>query len=311
MVKKISSKKEKKKPAPAKKLTEPKQARPAPAVIPVPDLVRKPQNKTGVIKIISWNVNGIRAVSKKGFYDWLYREFPDILCLQETKAMPDQIEKDPGASVIMKHPDYHSCWASAEKKGYSGVGTISSIPPLREQIGFEKDDTERKFNSEGRLIATEYPGFEVWNVYYPNGGRGDHRVQYKLAFYEHCLNIWEDRRKKGKKLILCGDFNTAHHEIDLARPKENTKVSGFLPVERAFLDKITSMGYVDVFRKFNQDPGWYTYWDQITRARERNVGWRIDYFIVTEETMPLVKNASIQMDVPGSDHCPVVLEIEI
>lgn len=261
------------------------------------------------IRIYSWNVNGIRANIKKGFFDWVKEEAPDIFCLQETRATIEQLQDEKKTRPILDLKPYESHWHVAEKKGYSGVATFSSLPVRQSYSGFPIDDKSRNFNDEGRVVITELDDFVLWNVYFPNGGRGPERVKYKLEFYDHCLQIWEETRKQGRPLIICGDYNTAHKEIDLARPKENQKTSGFLPEEREFLDRIVDMGYVDVFRKFNQEPGQYTYWDQITRARDRNVGWRIDYFFVTEETMPLVKNAFNRMDVMGSDHCPVGLEL--
>ena len=247
------------------------------------------------LRLFSWNINGVRAICKKGFYEWLEKESPDIVCLQETKALKEQVAADKIAKGLLELPDYQSHWFSAEKKGYSGTATFTKLEPRRVQLGFKPDDKKKNFNNEGRIVITEFEDFELWNVYFPNGGRGPERVQYKLDFYEHCLKAWEKIRKAGRKLIVCGDYNTAHKEIDLARPKENEKKTGFLPEERAFLDKITKKGYVDVFREFNNEPGWYTYWDQITRARDRNIGWRIDYFFATEETMPIVKNAEIHM----------------
>tara|TARA_B100002051_G_scaffold117278_1_gene111567 strand:+ start:44966 stop:45739 length:774 start_codon:yes stop_codon:yes gene_type:complete len=255
-------------------------------------------------------VNGIRANIKKGFFDWVKAEAPDIFCLQETRATIEQLESEKKCRPILDLKPYESHWHIAEKKGYSGVATFSALPVRKSYSGFPDDDPSRNFNEEGRVIITELDEFVLWNVYFPNGGRGPERVKYKLEFYDHCLNIWEETRKQGRPLIICGDYNTAHKEIDLARPKENQTTSGFLPEEREFLDRLVDMGYVDVFRKFNQEAGQYTYWDQITRARDRNVGWRIDYFFVTEETMPLVQNAFNRMDVMGSDHCPVGLELK-
>lgn len=263
------------------------------------------------LRLFSWNVNGVRAITKKGFLEWLERESPDVLCIQETKALKEQVALDKTAKALLELPDYESYWCSAEKKGYSGTATLTRQNPVRVQYGFKPDDKQKNFNSEGRIVITEFEAFELWNVYFPNGGRGPERVQYKLDFYEHCLKAWEKIRKSGRKLVVCGDYNTAHKEIDLARPKANEKKTGFLPEERAFLDKMTAEGYVDVFRRFNEEPGWYTYWDQITRARDRNIGWRIDYFFVTAETMPLVKQATIQMDTMGSDHCPLSLELAV
>lgn len=268
-----------------------------------------PEFNNKKIRIFSWNVNGLRAITNKNFFEWFETESPDILCLQETKANYEQIQDHPIAKKILEY-SYHSYWLGSKKKGYCGVATFSKKKPIRYQFGFKQDDPKRKFNEEGRIIVLEYDSFFLWNVYFPNGQRGPERVQYKLEFYEYCLKIWEQHRKE-KYLIVCGDFNTAHKEIDLARPKENENVSGFLPEERAFLDKIVSLGYVDTFREFDKSPGKYTYWDPITKARERNIGWRIDYFFITKESLSILKNAFIQMEILGSDHCPVGLEIEI
>lgn len=253
-------------------------------------------------KIVSWNVNGIRAAEKKGFLDYMKSESPDIIGLQETKAHPDQL-----GDSLKNIPGYHSYFCSAEKKGYSGVAIYSKKEPKKIVTGCG----EPLFDCEGRVLCAEYDDFIFYNIYYPNGGRGPERVKYKLDFYDHMLAIWEKQRKAGKRLILTGDFNTAHKEIDLARPKENSKTTGFLPQERAWLDKISDLGYIDIFRVFNQEPEQYTYWDQITRARERNVGWRIDYFWVTPNVMPIATDAIIQMDVMGSDHCPIQLHLDI
>ncbi|MBE7440481.1 MAG: exodeoxyribonuclease III [Spirochaetales bacterium] len=260
------------------------------------------------MKLISWNVNGIRAVMKKGFAEWLKKSGADIVCLQEVRANTEQIEKDSLASTLLTHPEYRSYFVSAEKKGYSGVGLLSRPEPGQVVSGFATDSKKHEFNKEGRVITADYGSFELWNIYFPNGGRGDERIQYKLDFYEYCLALWEKRRKE-RKLVITGDFNTAHKEIDLARPKENRQNTGFLPEECAFLDRLVEKGYVDTFRLFNQEGGWYTYWDQVTRARERNVGWRIDYFWVTQETLAHVQEAQIFMDVPGSDHCPLSLTL--
>jgi len=265
--------------------------------------------KKSKIKLISWNVSGIRAAMKKGFLDWFKSENPHILCLQETKAERSQVLADKQAKELFTLTEYESYWHSAEKKGYSGVVTFTKIKPVSNHTGFLKDH-KLNFNNEGRIVATEFDSFILWNVYFPNGGRGPERVSYKLEFYEYCLMIWEELRKK-KPLIICGDFNTAHKEIDLARPAENVNNSGFMPVERAFLDKMVAARYVDVFRHFDPSPGKYTYWDQITRARSRNVGWRIDYFFVSAETMPFITDTKILMDVMGSDHCPITLELSL
>lgn len=256
----------------------------------------------GNFRIICWNVNGIRAIWKKGFPDWFSQEAPDILCLQETKAHLDQLDYE-----IQKFEDYRSYFVAAEKKGYSGVAIYTQHEPLRVQIGMN----HTIFDGEGRVIEMEFENFVLFNVYFPNGGRGPERVKYKLDFYGELFNRAEALRQEKKNVIICGDYNTAHKEIDLARPKENSTVSGFLPEERAWLDKIVEMGYVDVFREFNKEPHMYTYWDQVTRARERNVGWRIDYFFVAKEALNLVVNAKIHSEVMGSDHCPIEVELKL
>jgi exodeoxyribonuclease-3 len=254
------------------------------------------------IKIICWNVNGLRAIWKKGFPEWFAKEKPDILCVQETKAQPDQLD-----DAVKNFGDYKSYFFSAEKKGYSGVGVWTRIPPIRVSAGFNNP----LFDSEGRVLELEFEKFILFNIYFPNGGRGPERVKYKLDFYSELFKRTEELRKKNKNIIVCGDYNTAHKEIDLARPKENQRTSGFLPEERAWLDKIISMEYVDIFREYNKEPNQYTYWDQITRARERNVGWRIDYFMITKEAKDLVTNATIHPSVMGSDHCPIELELKV
>ena len=252
-------------------------------------------------RILSWNVNGIRAMWKKGFKEWLDKDNPDILCLQETKAQPDQLGEE-----ILNIKGYKSHFFSAEKKGYSGVAVYSKEDPIHVNSGFNSPE----FDSEGRVLEMEYEKFVLYNVYFPNGGRGPERVDYKLKFYDKLFQRAEVMRKKNKNIIVVGDYNTAHKEIDLARPGPNAKTSGFLPQEREWVDKIISMGYIDIFREFNKDPGQYTYWDVITRARERNTGWRIDYFMVSEEMKENVVNATIHQQVMGSDHCPIELELK-
>jgi exodeoxyribonuclease-3 len=248
------------------------------------------------VKILCWNVNGIRAVKSRGFLEWLHRESPDILCLQETKAHLEQLDKD------LREPyGYRTYWNYPERKGYGGVATFTKTEPVAVRYGFEGV----VLDLEGRVIITEHVDFLVMNVYFPNGKMGDERLKYKLDFYETLLRFADSLKAKGIKLIICGDFNTAHKAIDLARPKENEKVSGFLPVERDWMDKFVAHGYVDTFRYFNRELNKYTWWDMKTRARERNVGWRIDYFFVTENLLPEVSNAFIMSEVMGSDHCPV------
>jgi len=253
------------------------------------------------MKIISWNVNGIRAVQKKGFLDLLERESPDALCVQETKISPAQITQE-----LQNPADYYSQWVSANRPGYSGVATFSKQKPLHVQ----KELGNGRHDGEGRLLLTEFPNFVLVNVYIPNGGLGDHRIQYKLDYYDEMLDFLERLRAKGKNLVICGDINTAHEEIDLARPKENENVTGFLPVERAWLDKFIAAGYVDTFRHFHPEEfDAYTWWSYRSGARVRNVGWRIDYFFVNKEFLPHVKKAWILSEVGGSDHCPIGLEV--
>ncbi|MDH7517817.1 MAG: exodeoxyribonuclease III [Candidatus Thermoplasmatota archaeon] len=254
------------------------------------------------MKLLCWNVNGIRAADKKGLFDWFIKTSPDILCLQEIKASPEQVPPH-----LRNMPGYHIFWNPAEHKGYSGVVTYTKIKLISVKTGFGID----KFDKEGRILITEYKSFTLFNIYFPNGKQGPERLDYKLKFYDTFLSYADNLKAKGKNIIVCGDFNTAHKEIDLARPKENEKISGFLPIERAWIDTFIDHGYIDTFRYFNKEPNQYSWWDMKTGARERNVGWRIDYFFVNKEFMPKVKNAFILQDVMGSDHCPVGIEIKI
>jgi exodeoxyribonuclease-3 len=249
-----------------------------------------------VKKLVSWNVNGIRAVKNKGFLEWFEKESPDILCLQETKARPEQLEAD-----LTDIPGYHVYWNYPEKKGYAGVAVYSKEEPQDVKLDFARG----KVDTEGRAIIADYGDFILCNVYFPNGGAGNKRVPYKLEFYDAFLDYADGLVKQGKKLIICGDVNTAHREIDLARPKENEKNTGFLPEERAWIDKLLAHGYIDTFRYFDKRPNQYTYWDMKTGARARNVGWRIDYFFVSKNLLPAVADAFIQPAVMGSDHCPI------
>ncbi len=252
------------------------------------------------MKIISWNVNGIRASEKKGLYAWFNKTQPDILCLQEIKAQPDQVPPH-----LRNTPGYYIYWNPAEKKGYSGVVTFTKQKPLQVSTGFGI----KKFDAEGRILITEYPQFSLFNIYFPNGKKDQERLLYKLDFYDAFLSYADALKESGKHIVVCGDFNTAHKEIDLARPKENEKISGFLPVEREWIDTFLDHGYVDTFRHFHKEPNQYSWWDLKTGARARNVGWRIDYFFVDKIFLPHVHNAFILPDVVGSDHCPVGIEI--
>jgi exodeoxyribonuclease-3 len=254
------------------------------------------------VRILCWNVNGIRAVSKKGFPEWLHRESPDILCVEEIKAQQEQLGND-----LREPGGYHVYWNSAEKKGYSGVAIFSRDKPTRLQYSFGV----RRFDDEGRLIIAEYPGFILFNMYFPNGKLSKERLDYKMDFYESFLDFIDPLLKEDKRLVVCGDFNTAHHEIDLARPRENEKVSGFLPIERAWMDKFVDHGFVDTFRHFNKEPSQYTWWDLKTRARERDVGWRIDYIFISANLLGALTGAFIMPEIMGSDHCPIGIELDL
>jgi exodeoxyribonuclease-3 len=255
-----------------------------------------------IFKIFCWNVNGLRAIWKKDFPKWFSATSPDILCLQETKLQNDQLTVE-----LTNVKGYCSHFFSAERKGYSGVATYSKTPPIEVAAGFNNP----YFDAEGRIIRTDFEKFSLYNVYFPNGGRGPERVKYKLDFYDKLFFEVEKKRKKQKNIIVCGDYNTAHKEIDLARPKENRFNSGFLPEERAWMDTIVNLGYIDIFREYNKEPNQYTYWDFYTNARPKNIGWRIDYFFVSKEMQALVIDTKIHSNIMGSDHCPIELDIKI
>lgn len=257
------------------------------------------------MKIISWNVNGIRAIWNKGFLGFMEGENPDIFCIQENKIQEDQVTEE------LRHPlNYQSEWVCADRKGYSGVTNFYKKVPKR--IQKELGNGSGKHDGEGRLLLFEYEEFTLVNVYIPNGGQGDHRIEFKLNYYDEMFDFLERLRKEGHNLVLCGDINTAHTEIDLARPKDNVNVTGFLPVERAWLDKFTAAGYVDCWRHFNPDtPDRYSWWSYRGGARFRNVGWRIDYFFVNEEFLSKVKSCEMLDQILGSDHCPLRLELDL
>ncbi len=252
------------------------------------------------MRILSWNVNGIRAAIRNGFFDWYEQDRPDIVCLQEVKARPEQVE-----GQLERLGDAQVFWNAAERPGYSGVAVFSKIQPLSVQKGFGIEE----FDREGRVLLLEYENFYLYNIYFPNGQRDQERLDYKLRFYDAYLTHANALRENGKAVITCGDYNTAHKEIDLKNPKANEKTSGFLPVERAWIDTYISNGYVDTFRMFNQQPEQYTWWTYRFGARSRNVGWRIDYFFIDSAHKDMVKNAFIQMEVKGSDHCPLGIEL--
>jgi len=245
-------------------------------------------------------VNGVRAVVKKGFLDWLKQEQPDILCLQETKAHVDQL-----ASEILTDHGYNTYWHSGNRRGYSGVATFCKEEPLyvQEGLGIER------YDAEGRVLLTEHENFLLYNIYFPNGQKDDERLQYKLDFYDDLLPIINEQVESGNNVVVTGDWNTAHHPIDLARPKQNVNTSGFMPVEREKLDLYVKNGWVDTFRLFHPEGDRYSWWTYRFGARERNVGWRIDYYFVNEGFVDNVEDADIHDEVMGSDHCPVSLEL--
>ena len=252
------------------------------------------------MKIITWNVNGLRAVLRKNALVWVWDQQPDVLCLQEVKARPEQLTAEQQGSLVLPH-----VWNPAQRPGYSGVTTFYKEAPLEIQLGMG----DPKFDVEGRLISTLHPGFRLFNLYFPSGQRGRERVDYKLDFYASLLKVCDRLHAAGEQLILAGDFNTAHQPIDLRNPKSNQKTSGFLPEERAWLQKYLDHGFVDIFRQLYPERVQYTWWTNILNARQRGVGWRLDYFLVSEALLARVRDVTIHEAVPGSDHCPVELSL--
>lgn len=251
--------------------------------------------------LISWNVNGIRAAVRKGFLDFLHSEQPDLIFLQEIKAQVDQI-----GAELLEHEHYTAYWNPAERKGYSGTALLAKRHVDQVIMGTGVEE----FDQEGRVVRADVGPYTIYGIYFPNGGRPD-RLPYKFRFYDHMLAEFEARRQEGRLVIITGDFNVAHEEIDLARPKDNTKTSGFLPEERAWFTTLLAHGYVDTFRHFHPDQAEaYTWWNQQFRARDRNIGWRIDYFVVAQEVLPHVRGCGILAEVLGSDHCPVTLDVD-
>ena len=253
------------------------------------------------IKLLSWNVNGLRACGGKGFANWFADQSADVVCLQEIKVRQEQLSPE------LLNPDrYHSFWHSAEKPGYSGVAIFSKKTPLDVRYGLGK----KEFDREGRVITAEFANHIVINSYFPNSQRELTRLDYKLAFCEAFLKHTNREREKGKSILICGDLNIAHQEIDLKNPKTNFKNAGFLPEERAWMTKFLKSGYVDSFRHFSNDPGHYTWWSYRPGIRERNIGWRLDYFLSDEDSRSRLRETIHQSHVMGSDHCPVSLKIK-
>lgn len=255
------------------------------------------------MEIISWNVAGLRACEKKGFLDFLEKYSPDVLCLQETKALPEQLNEH-----LVTRNDYDILYAPAVKKGYSGVSTwVKKGIEHKNTIGLGIE----KFDNEGRTIITEFDSFILFNCYFPNGQRDHARVPYKMEFCEEVEKLAHKLKKKHKKeIIITGDYNTAHHPIDLANPKTNTKTTGFLPLEREWMTEFEKGGFVDMFRKYKPDEnGHYTWWTYRNDCRGRNIGWRIDYFFATEGIAKESENCQHYTEVLGSDHCPISLKL--
>jgi exodeoxyribonuclease-3 len=250
------------------------------------------------MKIISWNVNGLRSIYKKDFLGWLEETRADLVCLQEIKVQEKQLPLD-----LIKPKNYYSYFNSAQRKGYSGVAVYSEKKPLevKKELGMER------FDKEGRMLKLKYPDFILINLYMPHGGRLKEHLDYKLKTYA-CL--FENLRKiKHRKVIIIGDFNIAHKDIDLARPKQNRNNIMFTPKEREQIDKLLNLGFIDTFRKFHKRRENYTWWPYFAKARQRNLGWRIDYAFISKRLTPKLKNAFILPKVTGSDHCPIGIEI--
>lgn len=252
------------------------------------------------MRITTWNVNGLRAALNKGFYDWANEHDANVICLQEIKAKKDQVP-----SEKQEIPGYKSFWNPAERAGYSGVLSYTNIEPLEVRYGLGVEE----FDVEGRVIRFKFENFYLYNIYFPNGQRGQDRVDFKLNFYSKLLEECNDLHQAGEEIIITGDFNTAHTEIDLANPKSNETTSGFLPEERAWITKYLENGFKDAYRELYPDKVEYTWWTYRFRARDRNIGWRLDYYLVSDSLMEKVKDVVIHGDILGSDHCPVTLTI--
>lgn len=254
------------------------------------------------LKIISYNLNGIRSALSKGLAEWIESENPDILCLQETKAQPEQIDR-----VLFESMGYHCLFNSAEKKGYSGVGLLSKRVPDFYSFGMGNDT----YDKEGRVIRADFGDITIVCVYIPSGTTGDIRQEFKMQFLEDFTAYLNQLRKERPKLLICGDYNICHKPIDINHPKRHVNSSGFLPEEREWFDRFIDLGMVDTFREFNQEPNQYSWWSYRAGSRSKNLGWRIDYHIITEELRPQLAGAAILQEIVHSDHCPVVAQLTI
>lgn len=254
------------------------------------------------MRIISYNVNGIRAAVSKGFLEWLKEESPDVICIQETKAQPEQID-----SSAFEALGYHCYWYSAEKKGYSGVGILSKRKPIHVEYGMGIE----KYDREGRFLRVDFDSISIASIYHPSGSSGDERQAFKMQWLSDFRNYVKQLQKEHPNLILSGDYNICRLWIDIHNPKQNINTSGFLPEEREWFQTFIEDGFVDSFREFNESPHHYSWWSYRAQARTKNKGWRIDYHILTEKLKPLLKDAFILPEVHHSDHCPVGINLTI
>ena len=254
------------------------------------------------ITIVSWNVNGVRAAEKKGFLTWLGESNADIVALQETKASPEQLSE-----ALCRPASYHAEWCAAERKGYSGVATFARVPPRHVSRGLG----DPRFDADGRVLVTTFDDFIFFNIYFPNGGRGPEWVAHKLDFYARFLDVVNDLQAAGHGVVVAGDVNTAYAPIDLARPRENQRTSGFLPEERAALGQFFEAGLIDTFRHVRPTEVKYSWWAAWGGARARNIGWRLDYILVSANLRDRIVDADIACETLGSDHCPVTLTLAL
>lgn len=252
------------------------------------------------MKLVSYNLNGIRAAKSKGLMEWFQEATPDIFCVQETKAQPSEID-----SHVFEELGYHCYWNSADRKGYSGTGVVSRVKPDKVMFGMGIE----KFDVEGRVIRADFGETTLLCSYFPSGTMGDHRQEYKMEYLYAFTNFIKNLREERPNIILTGDFNICHKPIDINNPEKHTNVSGFLPEERRWFDEFIALGFVDTFREFCKEPNRYSWWSYRAGSRPRNVGWRIDYFLVTESLKAKLLGADIYDWVVHSDHCPVVLDI--
>ncbi len=253
--------------------------------------------------ITTWNLNGLRAALTKGLLDYLRSASPDVLCFQEVRARPEQVDGAAMRELEALYP--HRTWNPAGRPGYSGVAVLGRGAPQEVRLGLD----EARFDGEGRVIAWRFPAFWLFNIYFPHGGHDHSRVPFKLDFYARLLDLCDELHARGERVILCGDFNTCHREIDLKNPKQNKDTSGFLPEERAWVDRYLEHGFVDIYRHLYPQRVQYTWWTYRMGARARNVGWRLDYFLISPGLVGCVADSVIHEEVTGSDHCPVSLVI--